>query len=87
MKPKHWFAFILLGVIWSSYFLWIKIAVAEISPITLVAFRVLFGLLFTFIVILIQRTPLPRGFKEWFPILLLGITNVAIPFLLISWGE
>ena len=87
MKPKHWFAFILLGTIWSSSFLWIKIAVAEVSPITLVAFRVLFGLLFTLIVIFIQRTPLPRGFKEWFPILLLGITNVAIPFLLISWGE
>jgi drug/metabolite transporter (DMT)-like permease len=87
LKPKHWFAFILLGVIWSSSFLWIKIAVAEISPITLVAFRVLFGLLFTLIVILIQRTPQPRGFKEWFPNLLLGITNVAIPFLLISWGE
>jgi drug/metabolite transporter (DMT)-like permease len=87
LKPKHWFAFILLGVIWSSSFLWIKIAVAEVSPITLVAFRVLFGLLFTLIVIFIQRTPLPRRFNEWFPILLLGITNVAIPFLLISWGE
>jgi drug/metabolite transporter (DMT)-like permease len=30
---------------------------------------------------------LPRTFKEWFPILLLGISNVAIPFFLISWGE
>jgi drug/metabolite transporter (DMT)-like permease len=87
LKTKHWFAFILLGVIWSSSFLWIKIAVAEVSPITLVAFRVLFGLLFTLIVIFIQRTPLPRGAREWFPILLLGVTNVAIPFLLISWGE
>ena len=87
MKPKHWFAFILLGVIWSSSFLWIKIAVQEVSPITLVAFRALFGLLFTVIVIFVQRIPLPRTFKEWLPILLLGITNIAIPFLLISWGE
>ena len=87
MKPKHWFAFILLGVIWSSSFLWIKIAVQEGSPITLVAFRALFGLLFTVIVVLIQRIPLPRTFREWLPILLLGITNIAIPFLLISWGE
>jgi drug/metabolite transporter (DMT)-like permease len=87
LKPKHWFVFILLGGIWSSSFLWIKIAVQEVGPITLVAFRVLFGLLFTLIVILFQRTPLPRTFKEWFPILLLGISNVAIPFFLISWGE
>ena len=87
MKPKHWFAFILLGVIWSSSFLWIKIAVQEVSPITLVAFRALLGLLFTVIVVLIQRIPLPRTFREWLPILLLGVTNIAIPFLLISWGE
>jgi drug/metabolite transporter (DMT)-like permease len=87
LKPKHWFVFLLLGGIWSSSFLWIKIAVQEIGPITLVAFRVLFGLLFTLIVVFFQRTHLPRTFKEWFPILLLGISNVAIPFFLISWGE
>src|SRR5689334_20811690 len=67
--------------------MWIKIAVQEVGPITLVAFRTLFGLLFGVVVILIQRVPLPRTFKEWSPVLLLGITNVAIPFFLISWGE
>jgi drug/metabolite transporter (DMT)-like permease len=67
--------------------MWIKIAVQEIGPITLVAFRVLFGLLFGVAVILIQRVQLPRSGKEWFPPLVLGITNVAIPFFLISWGQ
>ena len=67
--------------------MWIKIAVQEVGPVTLVAFRVLFGLLFGITVILIQRVQLPRTWKEWFPPLLLGITNVAIPFFLISWGE
>ena len=87
MKPKHWLVFILLGVIWSSSFMWIKIAVQEIGPITLVAFRVLFGLLFGVVVILVQRVHLPRRLKEWFPLLVLGMTNIAIPFFLISWGE
>jgi len=87
VKPKHWFTFILLGGIWSSSFLWIKIALQEVGPITMVAFRALFGLLFGIAVIFIQRTRWPRGYKEWFPLLLLGITNVAIPFFLISWGE
>jgi drug/metabolite transporter (DMT)-like permease len=67
--------------------MWIKIAVQEVGPITLVAFRVLFGLLFGIVVILIQHVRLPNGLKEWRPLLLLGITNVAIPFFLISWGE
>ena len=87
MKLKHWLVFILLGAIWSSSFMWIKIAVQEVGPITLVAFRVLFGLLFGIVVIFIQRVQLSRSFKEWSPLLLLGITNVAIPFFLISWGE
>ena len=87
MKLKHWFIFILLGAIWSSSFMWIKIAVQEIGPITLVAFRVLFGLLFGIAVILIQRVQLRRNLKEWTPLFVLGITNVAVPFFLISWGE
>ena len=87
MKTKHWLIFILLGAIWSSSFMWIKIAVQEIGPMTLVAFRASFGLLFGVVVIFIGRASLPRTFKAWGPLLLLGITNVAIPFFLISWGE
>ena len=87
MKTKHWFVFILLGTIWSSSFMWIKLAVQEVGPITLVAFRALFGLLFCFVVMSIQRVRLPRTFKSWLPLLVVGLTNIAIPFFLISWGE
>ena len=67
--------------------MWIKIAVQEVGPLTLVAFRTLFGLLFGVTVILVQRVQLPRSLKAWTPVLILGVTNVAIPFFLISWGE
>lgn len=87
MKPKHWLVFLLLGAIWSSSFMWIKIAVQEIGPITLVALRVLFGLLFGIVVIYVQRIRWPQTLKEWTPLLVLGITNIAFPFFLISWGE
>ena len=87
MKLKHWLVFLLLGAIWSSSFMWIKLALQEISPIALVAFRTLFGLLFGIVVIAIQRIAWPRTLKDWTPLLVLGITNIAIPFFLISWGE
>jgi drug/metabolite transporter (DMT)-like permease len=87
LKTKHWIVFILLGAIWSSSFLWIKIAVQEIGPITLVAFRSLFGLLFCLSIVFIQRPQWPRNFRAWLPLLVLGLTNIAIPFFLISWGE
>lgn len=67
--------------------MWIKIAIQEVGPITLVAFRVSFGLVFGIAVILIQRVQVPRSLKAWTPLLVLGLTNVAIPFFLISWGE
>ena len=67
--------------------MWIKIAMREVGPITLVAFRALFGLLFCIVVILVQRVALPRTFKAWLPLIIVGLTNIAVPFFLISWGE
>ena len=87
MQPKHWTAFIALGSIWSASFLWIKLALDEIGPFTLVAFRVLFGVLFAGGAVFLQRKAWPRDWQGWFPFLLLGATSVAIPFVLITWGE
>lgn len=87
LKPKHWLVFILLGAIWSASFLWIKIALAEIGPLTLVAYRVLLGLLTGLAVAAVLRVPFPRDWKTWRVVGLLGLINVAIPFFLITWGE
>jgi len=87
VKPKDWFIFILLGTIWSASFLWIKIAVSEIGPFALVAFRVTFGALTGILITLFTRTRWPRERATWITFSLLGVTSVAIPFVLISWGE
>jgi len=87
VKLKHWIVFILLGAIWSSSFMWIKIAIREIIPSMLVAIRVSLGFLFGVVVIIVRRIELPRGLKAWTPLIILGITNFAAPFYLISWGE
>jgi drug/metabolite transporter (DMT)-like permease len=87
MKPKHWFAFILLGVVWSASFLWIKIAVQEVGPFTLVAFRVVFGALTGILATILLRTAWPHDRSTWITYSILGVTSVAVPFVLISWGE
>ncbi|RPH58503.1 MAG: DMT family transporter [Chloroflexi bacterium] len=87
MSPKHWTIFILLGAIWSASFLWIKIALAELGPLTLVAYRTGFGLLTGLLVASIWRIPFPRDWKTWRMFILLGFTNIAIPFFLITWGQ
>lgn len=67
--------------------MWVEIVIRELSPITLVAFRVFFGLVFVGAVVFIKKIKLPRTFKEWLPLFVLGLTNIAIPFFLISWGQ
>jgi len=87
MNLKHWAAFLLAGLIWGSSFLWIKIAVAEIGPFTLVAFRLLFGLLGLLAVMFWQKKAFPKNRKLLFAFLFMAVVNTALPFTLISWGE
>ena len=67
--------------------MWIELALREVGPLTLVAFRALFGLLFGLVILFIQKVPFPRTWKEWAPLIALGMTNIAFPFFLISWGQ
>jgi drug/metabolite transporter (DMT)-like permease len=87
MKLKHWIVFILLGLIWSTSFLWIKIGVQEIGPMALVAFRVLFGAVTALAIAMVQKVQWPRDAKTWRNFAILGAASLAIPFFLISWGE
>jgi drug/metabolite transporter (DMT)-like permease len=87
LKPKHWFVFITLGLIWSSSFLWIKIGVQEIGPMALVAFRMLFGAVTAVAIGLYQKVQWPRDLRTWLIFGILGPTSLAIPIFFISWGE
>ena len=80
-------AFVVLGLIWGSSFAWIKIAVADVPPATLVAWRMTLGALGMLALIAALRLPRPRGLGEWLPLVVLGAVNAAIPIFLISWGE
>lgn len=87
MKTKEWVLFILLGLIWGSSFLWIKIAVQDVSPMTLVAFRLLFGVIALAMVMAALQPRFPVQRSTWLVMVVLGITNTFLPFVLISWGE
>ena len=87
MKTKDWVAFIALSLAWGSSFLWIKIALQEIEPFILVALRLLFGILGLLAVVAYNRPNWPDTRRLWVVLAVLGITNTALPFVLISWGE
>ena len=87
MSLRSWSAFLLLGLIWGSSFLWIKLALVELGPFTLVGYRLLFGALGMLIVLLLRRPVFPRGRRILSLLALMGLTNTALPFTLISWGQ
>lgn len=82
--------FVLFGVIaliWSSSFLFIKIAVAEISPYTLTAFRVLIAALLLYGYLRFQGQRINANFSDWAKLLFIGLMGNVFPFTLISLGE
>ncbi|HEU5300111.1 MAG TPA: DMT family transporter [bacterium] len=85
---RQWGAFLLLGTIWGSSFLWIKIAVGEIGPATLVSFRLLFGAVGLLAVAFLTGQGLREHLRRYFPLyLFMAFFNTTLPFILISWAE
>ena len=77
---------ILLAVIWGSSFFNIKIATYSYDPITLALVRVLFASVPLLILCKFKRIKIEAFGKHWKLLSLIGLCNIAIPFVLIAIG-
>jgi drug/metabolite transporter (DMT)-like permease len=80
----------LLAAIWGASYLFIKVAVDEIEPTTMMLARLAIAaaLLFPFLVMRSGAIAAVADLKAaWRPGLVLGVINGALPFTLIAWGE
>ena len=85
---QTWGLFLLLSVMWGGSYLFIKIALDEgVAPLTLVSLRTIFGTLFLAGVMWFVKGRLPRSGRGWFDLGVVGMTNVVVPYALITWGE
>lgn len=84
---RVWLAFAVLSLIWGSSFLFIRIAVEQISPLAVVALRLLFGAAGITVIALVRRTPLRLNRRDLAVLCCLAIANTVAPFILITWGE
>jgi drug/metabolite transporter (DMT)-like permease len=83
-----WLLFLLLGAMWGSSYLFIKIGVdAHLPPLTLVLGRLLIGAALLFTVVRLAREPLPRTLREYAKLSVLGFFGIALPFYLITVAE
>ena len=86
MEYRYWFLLILLGAIWGSAFIFIKVAAPEFGAIGLVQMRLLLASLI-FLPILIQKKYLLLLKPIWKYSLILAVTNNAVPFTMFSFAS
>lgn len=82
-----WLVFGALGFAWGSSYLFIKIGVETLPPLTLVAGRLAIGAAVLLAVWAVRRPPLPRQASIYGHLVVQALLGIVIPFGLISWGE
>ena len=76
----------LLSAIWGASFLFIKIGVSEIGPLTFAMLRVLVGSIILLLIIALRRQRIPRDRAVWARFAIMGAVGITLPFAVISWG-
>ncbi len=87
MNWKNLFLLIFLASLWGPSFLFIKVAVESIPPLTLVLGRVAIGALLLYLILRLQNGRLPQNRIIWKHLAILAIVHNTIPFVLFAWGE
>ena len=86
MENKYWILITILGAVWGSAFMFIKIAAPELGPIALVNIRLaVAGLIF--IPFLLQQKYLKHFRSNLKNILVLSVINTALPFSLFAYAS
>ncbi len=80
-----WAMFAALAGVWGASFLFIKISLEVLDPLTVVALRLTLGALLVWTVALVNGADLAS--IPWGTMFLMGLVNNALPFTLITWGE
>ena len=78
---------LLLCLIWGTTWIFIKIGLEDLPPLAFAAARFLLGVVILFVVIRVQKIPLPKTAKEWRLIALTGVLQFSVNYSLVFWAE
>lgn len=87
IKLKNFLLLMALGCCWGPSFLFIRLAIEEIPPFTLVALRLWPGALLLLLILLFKGEKLKGHFKDWHHFIAMGFFASALPFMSISAGQ
>lgn len=86
MSQRAWVLFVAISVLWGLPYLLIKVAIAEIEPAIIVFARVVVSAGVLLPLALAQGALRPVA-RRWRTVLALSVLEIALPFLLIAYGE
>jgi drug/metabolite transporter (DMT)-like permease len=91
VQRRHLLALVVLGAVWGSSYLFIKVAVRAFAPTTMVSFRLLASAPFLYAILVARAGGIVAARRELRaavgPAAVLALTNAAIPYVLIGVGE
>jgi len=79
--------FVLLGIVWGSSFLFIKVGLGGLSPVQVVWGRLVLGAITLGLFALARREHLPRSLRIWGHMSVLALSFCVAPYLLFAWAE
>lgn len=87
-RRSDWlFSFVILGVIWGSSFLFIKLSLEFLTPAGVAFWRTALGALLLAVFVLVRRIKMPSTLKQWVLIWISGLFMSAIPAVLFSIAQ
>lgn len=78
---------LVLCVIWGSTWLFIKLGLEALPPLTFAAIRFIISFAIIFVIIRIRGIQLPRARADWTLLAITGILSFALNYGLVFWGE
>jgi len=78
---------LILCGIWGSTWLFIKLGLADLPPITFAGVRFVIACSILFFLIRVRRIPLPRARADWILLAGSGILSFGLNYGLVFWGE
>ncbi len=87
MRVKNFLWLLFLAALWGPSFLFIKVAVGEVPPLTLMLGRVGLAGILLFVILRLQGRALPPFDRRWRHFAVMALMQNAIPFVLFAWGE
>lgn len=78
---------LVLCCIWGSTWLFIKLGLADLPPLTFAGIRFIVASSILFTIIWVRRIPLPRDRRDWMLLAITGLLAFSLNYGLLFWGE